>query len=714
MIEAGAKFFRQFKAAPTSANWWQEAIKGFRNESLPGVVGLYPSFERLREVGGWRGMRDFWLDVKQAHPELGIHTDMSDMPWRPIEDWFIVESVGLLPRAEVVSIMEESGCGRTDAAIKRRLYDLGVNTYNRWGWTISRVERVLGVSGETIRKHLAHGLLPYYRSHKCIYIDPADLLVIEEYNWKKKRHPPELDKAVRASLMLRLCYALLGYDWRRYALHRARPEHEFYAARAAATKHRALPALPRPRPNKIQVGHWVTINEWWRFRTPGARERKGEVKAVYWSGRTVPATQKSPERRPCWMAKVELPKLRAHGRPEYRRVIYQVPLEHLTRVRKPRAKKTPAVVHLGRRGPLRDLTGLTFGRLTVVRQVESSPRGYRQWLCDCSCGKQAVVRTSYLTGGKTESCGCAWDEAWRGRNARKFVNLTGRRFGRLKVLGPSHVRGKVMQWFVKCDCGKEKTCDGHALKQGLTRSCGCLQRERASAARKKAAKTALRKKGRFAATVLTRAATLEELPQEYGCNKCGEIKQLSEMVVVFSRKEKEYRLRPRCKKCHNESERGHRREWKRDYLRRWRARNAEKNRGYWKDRPDYLDRSRASSARYNERHRDALAIRRRLKGNGVEVSVAEAEELLKKFGLAYPTRSGLTPEGLRRCEHIRSEQRRAGREGRLSPFEIRIKVYDEGLFIEPGSQTRPYRRRGENLRNFRRGAKANAPAEAAA
>ncbi|MCA1558437.1 MAG: hypothetical protein LC731_07860, partial [Acidobacteria bacterium] len=260
------------------------------------------------------------------------------------------------------------------------------------------------------------------------------------------------------------------------------------------------------------------------------------------------------------------------------------------------------------------------------------------------------------------------------------------------------VRNKVMQWKVRCDCGTEKVVDGHALKQGLTQSCGCLQRERASAVRKKAAKEAARNQGRFSAPVRTRAERLEDLPQEYGCNLCGEIKPLDEMVVVFMKREQCYRLRPRCKKCHNERERGHRREWKQMYLRRWRARNEEKTKSYWKDRPDYLERSRRGAARYVERHRDGLAIRRRFKTRGVEVSVAEAEALLKKFGPCYPTRHGLTPEGLKRCEQLRSEHRRAGRAGLISLFEIRIKVYDEGMFIEPHLQARPFQKTSTRMR----------------
>lgn len=66
-----------------------------------------------------------------------------------------------------------------------------------------------------------------------------------------------------------------------------------------------------------------------------------------------------------------------------------------------------------------------------------------------------------------------------------FRDLTGQRFGRLTVLRraedkvfPSGKTGIV--WDCLCDCGKTKTIDGHALKNGATRSCGCLKDEVAS------------------------------------------------------------------------------------------------------------------------------------------------------------------------------------------------------------------------------------------
>jgi hypothetical protein len=53
----------------------------------------------------------------------------------------------------------------------------------------------------------------------------------------------------------------------------------------------------------------------------------------------------------------------------------------------------------------RDLTGLRFGRLTVV-SVHSWSAGKRWWLCFCDCGTAKVVRSDGLTGGDNVSCGC--------------------------------------------------------------------------------------------------------------------------------------------------------------------------------------------------------------------------------------------------------------------------------------------------------------------
>ena len=51
-----------------------------------------------------------------------------------------------------------------------------------------------------------------------------------------------------------------------------------------------------------------------------------------------------------------------------------------------------------------DLTGLTFGELTVIgRHGSTSPV---KWDCQCSCGKALVVHGKNLKTGNSTSCGC--------------------------------------------------------------------------------------------------------------------------------------------------------------------------------------------------------------------------------------------------------------------------------------------------------------------
>jgi hypothetical protein len=60
----------------------------------------------------------------------------------------------------------------------------------------------------------------------------------------------------------------------------------------------------------------------------------------------------------------------------------------------------------------------------------------------------------------------------------KLIDLTGRRFGHLTVVGRPENRGRGTRWSVVCDCGKFHTVLGVNLRKGRTKSCGCKQRER--------------------------------------------------------------------------------------------------------------------------------------------------------------------------------------------------------------------------------------------
>ena len=61
-------------------------------------------------------------------------------------------------------------------------------------------------------------------------------------------------------------------------------------------------------------------------------------------------------------------------------------------------------------GRFNDLTGMKFGRLTVIDRDDDyvSPKGYHStaWKCQCECGNFTTVRAIYLKNGATRSCGC--------------------------------------------------------------------------------------------------------------------------------------------------------------------------------------------------------------------------------------------------------------------------------------------------------------------
>lgn len=57
-------------------------------------------------------------------------------------------------------------------------------------------------------------------------------------------------------------------------------------------------------------------------------------------------------------------------------------------------------------------------------------------------------------------------------------NIAGMRFGRLTAIKPTEKKsGSAICWLCKCDCGNEKIASGSHLRNGFTKSCGCLHKE---------------------------------------------------------------------------------------------------------------------------------------------------------------------------------------------------------------------------------------------
>lgn len=134
---------------------------------------------------------------------------------------------------------------------------------------------------------------------------------------------------------------------------------------------------------------------------------------------------------------------------------------------------------------VRDLTGLVFGRLKVValESMKAQPdSGYllAWWLCYCDCGGAVSVRTSSLSSGNTSSCGCR--SALVRRNFLKdsfggIRDLTGKTFTRLTVIAIEKIEKKKVYWLCRCSCGTWRSIVSNHLTRGVTRSCGCLQKD---------------------------------------------------------------------------------------------------------------------------------------------------------------------------------------------------------------------------------------------
>ena len=106
-----------------------------------------------------------------------------------------------------------------------------------------------------------------------------------------------------------------------------------------------------------------------------------------------------------------------------------------------------------------DLTGQKFGEWTVLEYVGGNGSSVL-WKCRCSCGTEKNVTAYSLRSGKSTSCGCKTNKA--------FKDLTGKQFGEWKVL---EYTGKSM-WKCQCSCGKIKEVHRYQLTSGKSKSCG--------------------------------------------------------------------------------------------------------------------------------------------------------------------------------------------------------------------------------------------------
>lgn len=119
-----------------------------------------------------------------------------------------------------------------------------------------------------------------------------------------------------------------------------------------------------------------------------------------------------------------------------------------------------------------DETNNVYGALKVLAPVRNPGMRKTMWLCQCSCGEQKIFNGCELRAGKRTSCG---------KHCNNYIDETDNIYGFLKVLYQDPTPAKEfpdnsIHWICECQlCGTIKSISGRRLRNGDTKSCGCMK-----------------------------------------------------------------------------------------------------------------------------------------------------------------------------------------------------------------------------------------------
>lgn len=115
-----------------------------------------------------------------------------------------------------------------------------------------------------------------------------------------------------------------------------------------------------------------------------------------------------------------------------------------------------------------DITGLKSGKLIAIK-FDKIKNKKTFWICKCECGNFHTVSSGHLKNKDIKSCGhCEKIKI----NERRIIDLSGQVFGKLKIIKFNSIIKKRTFWLVKCECGREVLADAGELKRGNKKSCG--------------------------------------------------------------------------------------------------------------------------------------------------------------------------------------------------------------------------------------------------
>jgi hypothetical protein len=113
-----------------------------------------------------------------------------------------------------------------------------------------------------------------------------------------------------------------------------------------------------------------------------------------------------------------------------------------------------------------DLVGKRFGRLVAVQGFPNYKNNHTYYLCKCDCGNEKIIYEYTLKNGESTSCGCKT----KNKGFDKYREYIGRHVNSLTILNV--FKSKRIYFECKCDCGEITKVEVLRLLNNKTTSCG--------------------------------------------------------------------------------------------------------------------------------------------------------------------------------------------------------------------------------------------------
>jgi hypothetical protein len=121
-----------------------------------------------------------------------------------------------------------------------------------------------------------------------------------------------------------------------------------------------------------------------------------------------------------------------------------------------------------------DFIGKQSNQLTIVQFTEKNKHRQKMCLVSCSCGASKIIRFSLFKSGTQKHCGAAIHRMELNKK-KGSVFKSGDKYNCLTFLRfEKQNKHNSPMWLCLCDCGKEKIILASSVKNGHTKSCGCL------------------------------------------------------------------------------------------------------------------------------------------------------------------------------------------------------------------------------------------------